>query len=134
MIAMMALQLVALYSGLAPAGWAVDGLVLALPLIGLPLLKLREAYLFSDAGLLSLLALVDGTLGAEIFLAGLERAGYLASFVMPALNEELNIERAVARSRPHWMLPRQIVRGMVSSVRTGPRPDESPRRSPPASG
>ena len=82
MIAMMALQLVALYSGLAPVGWAVDGLVLVLPLIGLPFLKAREAYLFSVAAVLTGLALIDRSIGADVYLEGLARAGYLASFIL----------------------------------------------------
>lgn len=82
MIAMMALQLVALFSGLAPADWAVDLLVVALPLIGLPLLRAREAYLYGVAAVLSLLVVLDGTLGLEVYLEGLQRAGFLASFIL----------------------------------------------------
>ncbi|MEM7227028.1 MAG: hypothetical protein AAF495_28935 [Pseudomonadota bacterium] len=82
MIALMAFELLALYSGLKAAEWAVDVLVLALPVIGLPFLRAREAYLFSLCALLTLAAVIEPHRGVETVLEGLKRAGYLASFIL----------------------------------------------------
>ncbi len=82
MVAMMGLELVALYSGAAAAGLLVKALVLAMPVIGLTLLRAREFYLFSVAIVLTGLALIDGGIDPEVYGKGLERSGFLASFIL----------------------------------------------------
>ena len=82
MIALMGLELVHLFAELPLAGWLVQALVLAVPVIGLPLLKAREFYLFAVAFALTVAALFDTTLDAQVFATALDRAGFLAAFIL----------------------------------------------------
>ncbi len=69
-------------SGWEVARWVLIGFALAMPLVGLPLLRGRELYLFSVAAALSLIAVFVNPQSEEIFLKALERAGFVASFLL----------------------------------------------------
>ena len=82
MLAMMASELVFIASGWEIARTALIGFALAMPVAGLPLLRGRELYLFSVAAALSLVAIFVNPQGGEVFLKALERAGFVASFLL----------------------------------------------------
>ena len=87
LIAIMALELVQLYLGWAPAGLAGRALLLSLPLLALRALRAREAYLLAVAGGVFLLVWAGppenlGPEDLEVVSRGLDRALYLASFIL----------------------------------------------------
>ena len=86
MIALMALELVRLYSGSSDAQLAARILLLALPLLALRALRAREAYLMAVSLLVLLLVWFGAGAAPEdkvaVLLRGLDRAAYLASFIL----------------------------------------------------
>ena len=86
MIALMAAELLELYLAAPAAGLAAKLLVLSLPLLALPALRAREAYLLAVSALvLALLFLLPGGDpggGLEVVTRGLDRAAFLASFIL----------------------------------------------------
>lgn len=82
MIAMMGLELVHRFTDATIAGLLVNALVLGIPVLGLSMLRAREFYLFGVALLLTLVALFDDQATAQVFATALERAGFLASFIL----------------------------------------------------
>jgi len=82
MIVQMASQLVYLYLGTALAGWISIALVLVMPVLGWRSLKMREFYLLAVCfGLLVPIA-AGRSDAADIVHTGLDRAAYLASFIL----------------------------------------------------
>ncbi len=82
LIAVMALELVQLYLGWAPAGLAGKALLLTLPLLALRALRAREAYLLAVAGGVFLLVLAGSSEDLGVVSRGLDRALYLAAFIL----------------------------------------------------
>ena len=84
LLALMGLEIVYLYSGSGTAGLLVRALVLAVPLIALVqgLLRAREFYLLSVALILSLVAVLTGGVEWQVFVSALDRAGFLAAFIL----------------------------------------------------
>ncbi len=86
MVALMGLELVRLYAESSDAALAARVLLLALPLLALRALRAREAYLLSVAALVLLLlwfgagAIPEDSLA--VVIRGLDRAAYLASFIL----------------------------------------------------
>lgn len=82
MTALMATQLIYLYTGAVLAGWMSVSLTLALPVIGWRGMKLREVYLLAVCfGLLGLVAVYRPD-AASVITTGLNRAAYLAAFIL----------------------------------------------------
>ena len=84
LMAMMGLELVYLYSGSGLAAWAVRVLVVAAPAIAvsLGLLKAREFYLLTFAAMVTVAALLAEGLERQAFAVALDRAGFLAAFIL----------------------------------------------------
>ncbi len=82
LIALMALELVQLYLGWAPAALGGQALLLCLPLLALRALRAREAYLLAVAGGVFLLVWAGPPEDLAVVSRGLDRALYLASFIL----------------------------------------------------
>ena len=84
LMALMGLEIVYLYAGLELAGLMTRVLVLAVPVLGLVLARLRarEFYLLSVAALMTLAALLLGSVESQVFVSALDRAGFLAAFIL----------------------------------------------------
>ncbi len=82
MTAQMATQLIYLYAGVGLAGWVSVALMLVLPVAGWRAMKLREVYLLAVSfALLGLVATYRSD-AATVMTTGLNRAAYLASFIL----------------------------------------------------
>lgn len=80
--AMMVLELIEIYTGLETLASFIRVMVLGLPLLALPILRLREYYLLGVSVILALLVWQSPGGGWQTMLTGLDRAAYLASFMM----------------------------------------------------
>ncbi|NNF77036.1 MAG: hypothetical protein HKN05_03310, partial [Rhizobiales bacterium] len=80
--AMMVLELVEIYTGLETLASFIRLLVLGLPLLALPILKVREYYLLVVSLILGALVWRAPGDGWQTLLTGLDRSAYLASFMM----------------------------------------------------
>lgn len=79
---MMALELVEIYTGLEALASFIRIMVLGLPLLALPQLKVREYYLLVVSFILAGLVWRSPGEGWQTLLTGLDRSAYLASFMM----------------------------------------------------
>ncbi len=99
LMALMGLELIFLYSDADFAGLLVRGLVIAVPLIAgmLSLLRGREYYLLSVSLIMTAAAFLAGDVQPEIYALALDRAGFLAAFIllMGLLREGAVTSRAV---------------------------------------
>ena len=120
MIALMASDLVYLYTGSELVGAAVRVLVIAIPLVALMLrrLKAREFYLLGVAVLLTAAALA-ANIEAAVYAQALDRAGFLAAFIllMGILREGAVTSPAVGQCGLY--LTRQTPRRRFLAVFTG---------------
>lgn len=82
LLALMAAELVALFTGSAAAEAAGCVLVLGVPLLGWRCLRLREGYLLGLCGVLLALALTYQPDPWALVLRGLDQAGFLAAFIL----------------------------------------------------
>lgn len=80
--AMMALELVEIYTGLEALASFIRVMVLGLPLLALPILKMREYYLLAVSLVLAAFVWHSPGDGWQTMLTGLDRSAYLASFMM----------------------------------------------------
>ncbi|MCP5080397.1 MAG: hypothetical protein GY948_01735 [Alphaproteobacteria bacterium] len=80
--AMMVLELIEIYTGLETLASFIRVLVLGLPLMALPILKVREYYLLVVSFVLGALVWRAPGDGWQALLTGLDRSAYLASFMM----------------------------------------------------
>ncbi len=79
---MMALELIEIYTGLETLASFIRVMVLGLPLLALPILKLREYYLLAVSVILAGFVWYAPGEGWQTLLTGLDRSAYLASFMM----------------------------------------------------
>ena len=82
LLALMGCELLVLYAGSAAAETASHVLVLGVPIIGWRRLRLREGYLLGLCALLLGLALLYESEPWALALHGLDRAGFLAAFIL----------------------------------------------------
>lgn len=82
LLLLMAFELLALFLPSSFADWAAGLLVLAMPLAGLKRLRPREFYLIGVSLVLLLLAWITLPDLGETLLRGLERASFLAAFIL----------------------------------------------------
>lgn len=82
LLALMTAELLVLFTGSAAAEAAGALLVLGVPLVGWRRLRLRESYLLGLCGLLLALALAYDPDPWSLALRGLDRAGFLAAFIL----------------------------------------------------
>ncbi len=82
LLALMGCELLVLFAGSAAADLASHVLVLGVPIIGWRRLRLREGYLLGLCALLLGLALLYEPEPWQLVLHGLDRAGFLAAFIL----------------------------------------------------
>ncbi len=79
---MMAFQLLFIYTESRLAFYAVTALVLTIPVLSIKSLRLREFYVLAASLILVLLAFLSLNNPWEVVAKGLERAGFLANFIL----------------------------------------------------
>ena len=79
---MVVLELIEIYTGLETLASFIRIMVLVLPLLALPILKLREYYLLGVSLVLAVFVWRSSGDTWQTLLTGLDRAAYLASFMM----------------------------------------------------
>ncbi len=79
---MMVLELIEIYTGLETLASFIRVMVLGLPLLALPMLRLREYYLLVVSFILAGFVWSAPGEGWQTLLTGLDRSAYLASFMM----------------------------------------------------
>lgn len=82
LVALMGCELLTLFTHSTLAGRLSEALVVGMPLIGWRRLRLREGYLLTLCGVLLLLAWRTHPQPWELALQGLDRAGFLAAFIL----------------------------------------------------
>ncbi len=82
LVALMGCELLTLFADSTVAERITEILLLGVPLLGWRRLRLREAYLLCICGVLLLLALAYHPQPWELALHGLDRAGFLAAFIL----------------------------------------------------